>query len=400
MGLEEEISLEEIENSAFIDELIRRGYSFALYRIPGETAPHFLMQSNRDASVTDGFEKLDRQKGFVIAPFRVSAECPVVLIRPDLFSLDDARAWLNGEASSSDDALQVVDDASLKDPVDHPLKTDNSSSKDMSSVSDTNYLENYTHCFDLFIDALHNGKYDKLVLSRKQEKTLQADFSPATAFYKACKQYIYSYVYLCHTPQTGLWLGSTPEIILSGEKGAWHTVALAGTQSVQNGQLPQKWDEKNRKEQAYVSSYIREQLLSLDICPQEQGPYPVFAGALSHLRTDFRFTLPDSNGLGSLLHLLHPTPAVCGLPKAEAYQFILENEGYDRRYYSGFIGWLDPDGKTDLYVNLRCMNITDGASVLYAGGGLLSSSVLEDEWLETEKKFQTMNRLLSSFLLS
>ena len=163
---------------------------------------------------------------------------------------------------------------------------------------------------------------------------------------------------------------------------------------LQNGNLPQEWGEKNRQEQEYVVSYIRRQLLSLDIHPAESGPYPAYAGALSHLKTSFHFTLRDNRKLGSLLKVLHPTPAVCGLPKEEAYRFILENEGYDRRYYSGFIGWLDPDGRTDLYVNLRCMHIEEEQLTLYAGGGLLASSELNDEWLETEKKLQTMRRII------
>ena len=130
--------------------------------------------------------------------------------------------------------------------------------------------------------------------------------------------------------------------------------------------------------------------------PQRAGPYPAYAGALSHLKTDFHFSLKDNKNLGDLLKVLHPTPAVCGLPKEEAYRFILENEGYDRKYYSGFIGWLDPEGRTDLYVNLRCMHIEDEQLTLYAGGGLLASSELNDEWQETEKKLQTMRRILVS----
>ena len=88
---------------------------------------------------------------------------------------------------------------------------------------------------------------------------------------------------------------------------------------------------KNRKEQDYVASYIRRQLLSLGIRSTESGPYPAYAGALSHLKTDFHFSLKDNKNLGDLLKVLHPTPAVCGLPKEEAYRFILENEGYDRK---------------------------------------------------------------------
>ena len=199
-----------------------------------------------------------------------------------------------------------------------------------------------------------------------------------------------------HTPETGTWLGGTPEIILSGEKGKWHTVALAGTQPLPNGELPIEWDDKNREEQEYVAFYIRKQLQALGIKPTETPPIPVRAGELSHLRSDFSFPLPDNKKLGELLKRLHPTPAVCGLPKEETYRFIRENEGYDRSYYSGFIGWLAPEGKSDLYVNLRCMNILPGSFVLYAGGGILASSEIESEWLETEAKMQTMKRLINS----
>lgn len=292
----------------------------------------------------------------------------MVLIQPDVYSLDEVEKCAT---------LPVVEDGLPQSPG---MATDAHAQ--------------YAYCFHLFSQALRQKRFDKLVLSRSISLARTASFSPAVAFYQACERYIYSYVYLCYTPQTGVWLGSTPEILLSGEQGKWHTVALAGTQSLQDGQLPQEWDDKNREEQGYVSSYIRSQLLSLGIHSTETGPYPAFAGALSHLKTDFHFPLSHSNDLGHLLHLLHPTPAVCGLPKEEAYRFILENENYDRRYYSGFIGWLCPEGKTDLYVNLRCMHIADKTLTLYAGGGLLASSELEDEWQETEKKLQTMLGLI------
>ena len=52
----------------------------------------------------------------------------------------------------------------------------------------------------------------------------------------------------------------------------------------------------------------------------------------------------NTDHIGDLLQELHPTPAVCGLPKEEAFRFIPDNEGYDRSYYSGFTGWLDTEG--------------------------------------------------------
>lgn len=359
---------EEISNLKTIDALIQQKQPFAVYRNPGEKYLCLLTQSTGIIRVIRHLKELNGQKGFVIAPFRITEECPAVLIQPERIESfnfldgDSEQGW----AISSDESIQSV------------------------------CTEEYAACFHSFVGALRNETFDKLVLSRSLTIEKESDFSPAVAFLAACRRYVHSYIYLCYTPQTGVWLGSTPEIILSGEKNEWETVALAGTQPLQDGKLPQIWDEKNRKEQGYVSSYIRSQLLSLGIHPKENGPYPAYAGALSHLKTDFRFFLKNNEGLGDILELLHPTPAVCGLPKEKAYQFILDNEGYDRKYYSGFIGWLDPDGRTSLYVNLRCMHMGDTELTLYAGGGILSSSELEDEWQETEKKLLTIKRIISS----
>ncbi|WP_336618366.1 isochorismate synthase [Bacteroides acidifaciens] len=361
---------EEISNLTAIDTFIRQKQPFAVYRIPGEKVPR-LLQTGGTVRLIYDLKDLNGQRGFVIAPFRVSGTCPIVLIQPDQ----------SGQ------------------PLPMDVDTDGEQEKAGQTQRQETFLntctDKYAACFHTFINALRDETFDKLVLSRELVIGQMPDFSPSSVFRAACKRYIHSYVYLCYTPQTGIWLGSTPEIILSGEKDGWNTVALAGTQPLQDGKLPQAWDEKNRKEQDYVASYIRRQLLSLGIRSTENGPYPAYAGALSHLKTDFHFSLKDNKDLGNLLKVLHPTPAVCGLPKEEAYQFILENEGYDRRYYSGFIGWLDPDGRTDLYVNLRCMHIGDEQLTLYAGGGLLASSELDDEWLETEKKLQTMKRLIA-----
>lgn len=370
------MTLEETTHCRVIDELIRGGRAFAMYRLPGEEAPRFVMQSEGSVRQVSSIEALNGQKGFVIAPFRVSGECPIVLIQPDVFSLEEV-GFLDADDADGTDSFELRSQLSPCDSRELRLKE-------------------YADCFDLFIDALRQKTFDKLVLSRSLMLPKPEAFLPAAAFYKACQRYVHSYVYLCYTPQTGVWLGSTPEIILSGEQGAWNTVALAGTQSLQNGELPQEWDDKNREEQRYVSAYIRRQLLSLGIHATENGPYPAFAGALSHLKTDFRFALSGNGQLGDLLNVLHPTPAVCGLPKEEACRFIQENEGYDRRYYSGFIGWIHPGGRTDLYVNLRCMHIGSDLLTLYAGGGLLPSSDLQDEWQETEKKLQTMLGLIDN----
>lgn len=347
-------------------KLLATGRSFVFYHEPADNLCYLLMSGKKRNLTFQSIEELDGQRGFVIAPFHVDKEHPIVLIRAD--------------EEVSGDYIDVAIE---------PLPRRKRRPMD-PQASD----EDYSQRFETFIGALHDGMFDKLVLSRPMQMSMPRSFRGEEAFFEACHRYPHSYVYLCYTPETGGWLGSTPEILLSKSGGFWKTVALAGTQPLLKGKkLPQCWDEKQRQEQEYVSDYIRRQLDSLNIKFIEKGPYPAYAGALSHLRTDFYFFLPDTSKLGHLLATLHPTPAVCGLPKEDAYRFILEKEGYDRQYYSGFIGCLSPD-YTRLYVNLRCMKVEDKALTLYAGGGLLASSELDDEFQETEKKMLTMKRLM------
>lgn len=347
-----------------IDEYIGADKSFAVFRLPGESVISCICAETPEVSIYSGIDELNRQSGFVIAPFHVSEECPIVLI------------WGERKTIEIDlDSFPLVEDA----PV----------TREYHAIS-TCYEKRY----ETFMRSLHEKKLDKIVLSRDILLTKEKTFSSGLAFLKACRRYVRSYVYLCHTPQTGTWLGSTPEIILSGSIQNLHTVALAGTQQLKNGLLPEKWDAKNLQEQRYVAEYVKHQLQTLGLEIKEEGPYTVRAGELAHLKSDFRFALPDSDKLGDLLKLLHPTPAVCGYPKEEAYRFIIENEEYNRKYYSGFIGMLDCTGISNIYVNLRCMNIKDEHLNLYAGGGLLTSSTLRDEWQETEDKLYTMKAII------
>jgi isochorismate synthase len=217
-------------------------------------------------------------------------------------------------------------------------------------------------------------------------------FSPGRTFWRAAQKYERSCVYLFHTPESGTWLGSTPEILLTGKENNWQTVALAGTRYPGSGHV--SWDDKNLREQHLVTSYLLRQLISFRITPEIQGPYTARAGSLAHLKTDIRFELPPETAIGSLLQALHPTPAVSGLPKEDAFDFIQNHEGYDRRYYTGFLGMLDREAETTLYVNLRCMQIGKNKLTLFGGSGLLASSSCREEWKETEQKIGTMGSII------
>lgn len=127
---------------------------------------------------------------------------------------------------------------------------------------------------------------------------------------------------------------------------------------------------------------------------QLSATYSRRAGNIQHLCTDFSFTLPDPDDVCKLLLRLHPTPAVCGVPRETALAAIAADEDSSRRYYAGFSGPLGLQGETRLYVSLRCMAFDQTEATLYAGGGIMPGSKLADEWEETCRKMQTMMGVL------
>lgn len=362
-----------------IDKMMCSDTSFAIYRLPWTDIPLLVMQDGGSPQTFSSLKELNGQKGFVISPFSFTNEHPGVIIRPDI----TATGW---DGISEKISSFTISESDTEQKC---------SSTDIDIKPETELKEKYMEVFANFISPLRNGKIGKLVLSRNASYKLNDNFSPLEAFVTACNSYPRMMISLSHTPVSGTWIGSTPEIILSGEGDTWNTVALAGTMPMHGEVMPTEWHKKEKDEQAFVSEYINKVIKKFSSKIAVKGPYTARAGQLVHLRTDFQFGLKKTSELGNLLDALHPTPAVCGMPKDKAYDFIIENEGYDRKYYSGIIGWLDPDGHTTLYVNLRCLNVNGNYATLYAGGGILPSSDANSEWEETQHKMNTIRLVIS-----
>ncbi len=352
----------EDNNCNLIDQKCRKHDPLALFRLPG--ANQICALINGKYEEVPSIEALEGKTGFVAAPFNCSGTSPLLLIQ--------------GEKEFF--------------PLPSIVQTSDNSPTTLPPEQETEKLE-YEKKFHLFKSAIDKGEFPKIVLSRMTKIACKESFSPLQTFLKACNQYSNSFIYLYSSPLTGIWLGCTPEILISRRGEEWQTVALAGTLTSENGVLPH-WNQKNRTEQAHVASYIRTILEEQARQIQETGPGTIQAGRLCHLKTTFRFQLKQGASLSGLLRKLHPTPAVCGLPKQKAISFINRNEGYDRKWYSGFTGMLDSNGDIDIYVNLRCMEITDKELKLYAGGGLVAESEMEQEWTETTNKMGTILTLL------
>lgn len=378
--------------------------AFVFYRLPYKQEYTLVMQNDDDPEELYSIDELNGKSGFVIAPFDATETCPILLMRPDIVKTFRLKTEKEDavKAGAKEVKAETKETAKVETVETETAETVSKKVSNFAKASDAE-KRSYIEDFEDFHDQLEEGRFDKIVLARCSHITSKTAHEKAEdLFKKACKMYPRLFIALISTAQSGTWLMATPEVLLSGNGCEFKTMALAGTQQAPPSDIVAdkpvegvEWSQKDREEQLYVSDYIEDVLSEFTDHCHKKGPYTTMAAQLYHLRTDFTFRLDDTDLLGEVLDALFPTPAICGIPKEETRQYILANESIDRKYYSGFVGPLMPNGDTHLYVSLRCMNIHPGGKFdLYAGGGLLEESIMEKEWEETEAKMQTMKRVI------
>ncbi|MDE7380808.1 MAG: chorismate-binding protein [Muribaculaceae bacterium] len=226
---------------------------------------------------------------------------------------------------------------------------------------------------------------------------IKSDINPRNVFLRLLSTFEDAYIFCFYTPQTGMWLGATPELLLKSDKGIYLTMALAGTRNVG---VSDKWDNKNIEEQRLVKEYIAKCLdkTGYNIIIGEQ--YTKRAGKIEHICNDI-YAYPqqkrklEPKEIETLLKELSPTPALGGFPKEFALNMIKRTENFNRAYYGGFMGYVKDTETFSLYVNLRSGNVSQKELILFAGGGITLDSVPEKEWDETERKLSTLGEILS-----
>ena len=317
---------------------------------------------------------MDNKTGFVIAPFTASGEHNSYFLKPDcvFFSYDIADIYIQKLADNN----RFIELA----------KTENT----LLTTTADEYIGNVNKA----VEAMKANDFHKVVLSKVRLEQLPDNFQPEIFFLKLCSNYPHAMVYFLQLPGVGCWIGATPEPLLVIEDETVKTVSLAGTQISDDKPLESyQWAEKELEEQGIVTGFVEKTLQSLGISNYSKtGPENYQAANLIHLKTAFGFAEKELHSrLGDFLQALHPTPSVGGLPKQEAREFILANEKHDRSYYTGFLGPLNINDKTNIFVNLRCLQLFDKQFVLYSGAGITASSVAENEWTETDNKMLTVD---------
>lgn len=389
--MKETIAKPKIEEQQAIRNIVvntlETGGALSLWRKPN-TNEKVLMLCNSGTTEVSEVNLEDSKPGFLVAPFL-----------PDqvkfFFPADEVFRFTDGEWDEANDAgswrLKRNDDEGGKPPQ---------PSYHISKSTST-FTKSYQALVQVSLSAIEEGKFEKIVPSRFEDVHYRDGFDVLAAFHQLCIRHPNAMVSLISSHATGTWLGATPELLVSIDKQSkFNTHALAGTQPYSDSVDLKSvaWTQKEIEEQALVSRYIINCFKKIRVREYtEHGPKTVVAGNVMHLKTDYQVDMNEINfpQLGSvMLKLLHPTSAVCGMPLDAALEFLKTTEGYNRELYSGYLGPINFDQESHLYVNLRCLQLLEKSARLYAGAGVTLDSDPEKEFLETEMKMKNLKVLL------
>ena len=353
-----------------ISELLKNNIAFVAFQQPQSNEPQLF--AGGDFVFLNKLSEIN-DNGFVLHPFHVRDE-RIRFLKPQITS----KGW---ELSINLTELKNQQNSHLQ-----LIKTPFIASK-----------SEYLNQVETLISALKKGELKKVVLSRIIAYEYDEVIDWGYKFEQLCQKYPTAFVYILSDGQGLFWAGATPETLISVRDYKAYTMALAGTMPAKlNPKENYIWQSKECDEQQYVTDYITDIIKNSGIKKIHVSETSThLAGKLAHLVNHIDFEMPENISAMELAQKIHPTPAICGLPKEKALELITENELHKRSYYSGFLGIIQDNKSADFFVNLRCVQVVDNKLYSYVGGGLTADSNPEKEWEETVLKSQTMLSLFT-----
>ncbi|GHN03238.1 hypothetical protein WSM22_47270 [Cytophagales bacterium WSM2-2] len=391
MSTTNEISIRhQLHVKNLVDQILGLGGSLMYWRMPNSNEKTLIV-CNSGASVQDEISIEGSKPGFAFSPFNPKKE----------------KYFFNADLVFKFRGDEIVEGPDLNNTPFFSASGKSSEEKSpkyfYSACGPRPNTGDFTDLVSACIQMTEAGSLEKIVPSRSVDVDLPENFDLIKLFNSFCEKHPNAFVSLVTSPETGTWIGASPELLVSVDaQEKFRTIALAGTQKYQQGVNLKSvaWTQKEIEEQALVSRYIINCFKKIRVREYaEHGPHTVVAGSLLHLRTDYEVDMKEVNfpQLGSvMLKLLHPTSAVCGMPHEPAIDFLIKNENHDREFYSGFLGPVNFEGESKLYVNLRCMQIFEKSARIYAGAGVTADSDTDKEVEEVEMKIRTLTQIINS----
>lgn len=246
------------------------------------------------------------------------------------------------------------------------------------------------------------GGLDKVVLARRRVMHLDPAAEPVAILRAARRRRPSCFNFWIGGRETS-FVGSSPERLVALDGDRFIAGALAGSapRGRRRGEDERLGEAllacpKNRREHELVVTAVRESLapVSTSLRVGEHATLLRLPEA-QHLTTPITGRLAERLTVLDLAGLLHPTPAVCGVPR-DAARRLIEQQEPGRGWFSGAVGWMAENGAGEVAVALRSVLIDGAAATVWAGAGIVSGSSAEAEFSETEAKMSALFETLGA----
>ncbi len=349
-----------------------------------------------------GFSFSDRKKTSSNSDAMTWSEFPSgLLVLPEItLQRRGTRAWISAviptsvSARSAEEIVREViaclDDGSREFWM---------SSKDSQVTSNRDDL--FQRLVKYAVTEVESGKLAKVVAARSALVETTAD--PWRVLDVLRRRYPSCAVYGVFR-RSSVFVGASPELLVGLQSGKVTSHALAGTvdrgiDALADAELEDqlRYDPKELAEHQYVVQGLRRALHESGVTLDSPSQIEIVKLAnVQHLSSSVSGHVPNSTGVLDLVDAVHPTPAVAGLPRTAALEWLAENERLDRGWYAGPIGWMDSALDGSFRVALRCALLEDGRARLFAGAGIVAGSRPDRELAETSAKLGAMFGALSA----
>jgi menaquinone-specific isochorismate synthase len=251
------------------------------------------------------------------------------------------------------------------------------------------------------IGQIRSGYIRKVVLSRRIILDVLRQPDHVSILRTLSRRFPNCYSFVFKSGES-VFIGASPEKLVSvkEDKAFCHAIAGSirrGTTSDEDKLLEKQLltSGKNLSEHNFVIEHIRSALepFSRSVAVDSQRTIKKLSN-IQHIYTGIEGKLGDNGSLFDLLDVLHPTPAVGGIPVKESMELIKKLETYDRGWYAGFLGWITPDWTGDFFVSIRSALLKLNKLYAFAGSGIVADSDPDAEFEETETKLQAIKSLV------
>ena len=262
-----------------------------------------------------------------------------------------------------------------------------------STISELAWIE----AVDAAIGEIGTGELDKVVLARDLLVWAKGPLDRRVLAARLSRRFPECYTFIF-----GTLVGATPELLVRRTGPSVESLVLAG--SARRGE-DEAMDREIGAELLESAKDNREHRFSVDSVTEildgmcdgisSEGPFLLKLANVQHIATRVTGTTAGDRSALQIAGSLHPTAAVCGVPRPAAMEAIGRLEGIDRGRYSGPVGWVDANGDGEFGIALRCADVDGTRARLFAGNGIVADSRPEAELEETRLKLRAMQDALS-----